>query len=235
MTFHKTIQQALQKTLSLLLPNHCLLCDDPCSDALCEQCQRDLPTLVLSCEICSVPLTATGICGECQQHKPSYDASVIPFLYAGHLPTLINQFKHRGQRRVGTLLTSMLENSLAKTSDKPDLLVPVPLHWRHLALRGFNQSEIIAQQLSKQTAIPLAHPLKKRRATRHQQQLTRKQRLANNRHAFYLKQACSVRHVGLVDDVVTTGATAEILAQMLKRNGVDKITVCALARTPKQQ
>ncbi|WP_083607962.1 ComF family protein [Teredinibacter haidensis] len=229
-----TYNKIINKALDLLLPNHCYLCDQTCSQTLCAQCRADLPLSQSDhCHICALPLPSQGICGECQKRKPSFDKCVTAYAYSGHIPTLINDFKHREQHAVGRQLTTQLAVQLSQIQDIPDALLAVPLHWKNQLKRGFNQADVIARELGKRLQIPVKYLVTKQQASHHQQQLTRRQRLANNLQAFRCESQLAIRHIALIDDVVTTGATAEIISRLLKKEGVTKVTLCALARTPK--
>jgi len=230
-----TASPRLTRLLDTLLPNHCYLCDHPSSLPLCKDCSEELPTIGIACKVCALPMVASSeyLCGECLKKNPTFDRVYSPLNYSGQVPTLINRFKHRGHIQTGKQLSEYLLQTCIHAADRPDALVAVPLHWRHQLMRGFNQAEVIAKYLAKRLDIPLIHPLRKVAATRHQQQLNRRQRMVNNQHAFKLKHTVDYSHLAIVDDVMTTGATAETLSAIFKRNGVQKVSVYALARTPK--
>jgi Predicted amidophosphoribosyltransferases len=116
-----------------------------------------------------------------------------------------------------------------------DLLVPVPLYWRDQRRRGYNQAAVITAQLSQKLQIPVIHALSKPRPRAHQQQLSRAQRLRDIRGVFTTTETLSGVHVGLVDDVITTGATVEAISSQLIAAGAASVTVFALARTPKDR
>jgi ComF family protein len=117
---------------------------------------------------------------------------------------------------------------------KPDLLIPMPLSPARLQERGFNQSAELARLLSQQLQIPVAYDLLKRHNSETQQiQLKRKERLRAMRKVFYTDQQIKVRSVGLIDDVVTTTATARAAAGVLKKAGVKEVIIWAVARTPR--
>jgi ComF family protein len=111
--------------------------------------------------------------------------------------------------------------------------VPVPLHWRRRWTRGFNQAEVIADELAYRLRIPLhAQALLRRQQHTPQQQLTAAQRRRNLRSGFAIRGDVRGRHVALVDDVVTTGATAAEIARTLLDAGAASVQVWCLARTP---
>ena len=111
-------------------------------------------------------------------------------------------------------------------------MIPVALHKNRLRQRGFNQSALLARQLGKLLNIPVdTKPLIKNRKTKPQAQLSLNQRGQNLRNSFSLTQGIGAQNVAIVDDVVTTGATASEIAKILKRNGVDYIQIWGIAHT----
>ncbi|SMF52894.1 comF family protein [Alteromonadaceae bacterium Bs31] len=234
-----SISALYRHSLTLLLPNHCFLCDEPCSESLCTPCLQALPALTSCCSTCALPLASDGLCGECQRQKPSFDGCICPYSYQEQIPALINQFKHQRHIALGKLLAQTLAVKLRATQAADELassvLVPVPMHWRGLLSRGFNQAEVIAQELSKRLNLPLARAIRKKANTRHQQNLKRKQRLNNSRNLFVARTETAKKRILLVDDVMTTGATAEAISAVLKQAGAEQVIVVALARTPKNR
>ena len=116
-------------------------------------------------------------------------------------------------------------------NDKPEVLLPVPLHWWRQWQRGYNQSALIGRTLSRELGIPMDENLLKRcKATPPQSRLDRRTRKKNLRNAFSLNEH-HYRHVALLDDVVTTGATAEAITRALMRSGVETVEIWAICRT----
>ena len=120
----------------------------------------------------------------------------------------------------------------------PDLIVPVPLHWKKHSLRGFNQSAFFAQALSRTFTIPVLNGVKRSRAMTEQKQLNKQRRRHNAKNSFVIsaksKQRLHNQHVAIVDDVMTTGATVNMLAKALIKAGAASVSVWVLARTPKK-
>jgi ComF family protein len=118
-----------------------------------------------------------------------------------------------------------------------DLLIPMPLHWRRRWKRGFNQSELLARRVAQSVRVPLSSALQRRRATRPQAGLTNAQRRQNLAGAFQVRKHSSVedKHVLLIDDVLTTGATVNAAAAALKRAGARRVTVLTLARVDRRR
>lgn len=226
----------------LIIEQTCLLCDERCqSEPLCSACEADLPWLDGRCLVCAVPLPSRGlVCGECLKRPPAFDHVEVPWRFAFPVDALISRFKHQAHwpygRLLGERLAHHLQHAYADGLPRPDALLPVPLARRRLRQRGFNQAQMLAQWLSRALAITLeARTLERLIDTPPQQQLDAATRRRNLRQAFALsgEAAVSGRHLALVDDVLTTGATAEALASLLKRAGAARVDVYCLARTPK--
>ncbi len=233
-------------------PN-CLLCRQPSHRAqlLCLGCERDLPWLQRHCHQCAEPLPSTeygvdsadeSLCGQCLKKPPAFDHTVAPLLYQFPVNNIIHRFKHNADINSTQLLCRLFIQQLgshhARVDRLPQLLIPVPLHPRRLYQRGFNQSSELAHRLGQQLQISV-NDLACHRVidTPHQQGLTAKQRRQNLRLAFsvdhqQLRREGNIDHIALIDDVMTTGSTAQILAQQFKRAGVEQIDIWCLARTP---
>lgn len=225
-----------------IIEQTCLLCDERCqSEPLCSACEADLPWLDGRCRVCAVPLPTRGlVCGECLKRPPAFDHVEVPWRFAFPVDALISRFKHQAHwpygRLLGERLAHHLQHAYADGLPRPDALLPVPLARRRLRQRGFNQAQMLAQWLSRALAITLeTRTLERLIDTPPQQQLDAATRRRNLRQAFALsgEAAVSGRHLALVDDVLTTGATAEALASLLKRAGAARVDVYCLARTPK--
>jgi len=161
---------------------------------------------------------------------------IAPWLYTDHLAHLIHRWKYQGDLRLTRLLARLWLRG-AGHAGQADLIVPVPLHWRKLWRRGFNQSEQLGSQLCK------LHPdittggmdirlARRKRATPAQSGMDATQRRHNVRGAFTTRRACASLRVAIVDDVLTTGATADALAKALRDAGASSIEIWCLARTP---
>lgn len=231
------------RLLAWILPHHCPLCSQPSQQFLCSPCFETLPCIHHGCSVCSLPLYTgdASVCGECQKQPPAFDKVIAGFSFESPVGHFINQFKHRGKLDSVSLMVDTLISRIDSTSwsdssgsdSTPDLITSVPLHWSTLLRRGFNQSEIIARLLANKTGLPYRAVVGKRVRTSKQQALSRRERLNNLRQVFDLCADVAGKHIVVVDDVVTTGATAETLARLLKKVGARRVDVWALARTPK--
>ncbi|MER2095725.1 MAG: ComF family protein [Pseudomonas qingdaonensis] len=221
----------------------CLLCDEPAqqSHPICVACEAELPWLEECCRTCALPLPMRGLtCGQCSRRPPAFTRVEAPWHYGFPVDALITRFKHQRQWPLGRLLAQLLGNWLAyrfaEDLPRPGLLLPVPLARRRLRERGFNQAAMLAQWLAGQLEIACEPRLLQRpQETAAQQGLTAKARKRNLRHAFALADSAAIRgqHVAIVDDVLTTGATAQALASLLRAAGATRVDVYCLARTPK--
>lgn len=228
-----------RKLQQIFLPPACLLCESAGSGALdlCSSCREALPRNRSACGCCALPLPegtpAGSLCGRCSRNRPPFHRIVAPWRYEGPIAELIRQLKFHRKLAAGRTLGLLLAEELAAEPGRPQLLLPVPLHAQQLKTRGFNQAAEIAYTLSRTLNIPWStRLLRKRRPTAAQHDLDRRQRLANLRGAFQYLAAVDYRHVAVVDDVVTTGATATEVARALKQAGVEKVEIWAVARTP---
>lgn len=222
-----------------IYPPICQLCGEqgqPTLD-LCPDCTQDLPHNRNACLRCALPLPAEGsgdICGACLKKPPIQDRTFAPFRYQSPLDHLLGRFKYQGSLSHGRLLGELLARALrASGTPLPELIIPAPMHADRLRERGLNQAAELARRVGEQLDIPWRHDLLlKHRPTETQRGLTRQERRRNLKGSFVCRGPLPWRHVALLDDVITTGATAEEMARTLKRAGVEEISVWAVARTP---
>lgn len=223
--------------------NRCLLCLGRATglpDCLCNPCLEDLPWLGTACQRCALPLPQTGqVCGQCQQRPPAFTHIVAPFIYAFPLDSLIPAFKYHQQLIYGRLLARLLSQAVRHHYQEqqlawPDLLLPMPLHRTRQAQRGYNQAFELARPLARQLNLPLDHRnLQRQRATSAQQELDARSRRKNLRGVFacrYPKRLVD-QHVVVIDDVVTTGSTANEASRTLLDAGAASVSIWCVART----
>jgi len=212
----------------------CLLCGDGADGGgLCTPCAAELPWLHSACRRCALPLPSAGDCPRCLQQPPSFASARAAWHYAFPVGQLIQRFKYRNDLAAGHSLAQLAAGHIQPREEMPDLLVPVPLHWRRYWSRGYNQAQLIAEEWSRRWRIPVnARLLRKVAAGETQQQLKRAQRLRNLAESFVVRGRADGLHIGLVDDVITTGATLEAAARALLEAGAARVSAYALARTP---
>jgi ComF family protein len=236
---HLQVNDWLKRVQAILMPPCCVLCGDagqpPLLD-LCAPCDADLPRNASACPRCAAPLpsgTPPGLsCGACLRRAPRFDHAIVPFRYAYPLDHLVRDLKYHGRLAYGRVLGMLLaEALLAADLPRPDVIVPVPLFPARHRERGFNQASEIARPIADRLRIPVEDRLCARvRATEDQTTLAASQRRRNVRRAFALSRRPGVRHIAILDDVVTTGSTVNEMARVFKRSGVRTVTVWAVAR-----
>lgn len=219
------------------LIRQCILCQNNTNNpsGFCSDCYSDLPWLGVHCSICALPLPAQNnslLCASCIQTPPSFEKVYALFDYQFPINALISRIKYgRKPQYIGHLARVAAEYYNAEFSDL--CIVPVPMHPFSLFRRGYNQAELLAIELSRRLNLPIAPKLlKKTKRTPRQITLHRSERLKNQRNAFQCKST-QYKHVLLIDDVMTTGATVEAASRALKRSGVQTVEILVLARTDK--
>ena len=214
----------------LIAPN-CLLCVGPSAGALlCAPCNADLPRLTSAhCDTCALPITEGTRCGACLTNPPAYDHVCAPFTYAFPADALVQALKYRSMLAIAPLFG----NAIAACLDEhPDVIIPMPLAAARLRERGFNQAQEIARHVANISGIKLLpRACRKVRDTAPQAALPWKERAKNVRKAFVCDEDFTGKHVAIVDDVTTTGATLNELARNLKKAGAARVTGLVVART----
>lgn len=209
----------------------CLLCGTFSRNGTwCAACDRDLPYLSSPhCPVCALPTHNGDVCGRCLKVRPQFDRTLAIFSYAFPLDKLVQALKY-GER---LMLVNALADRLAQhVVVRPDCLVPMPLHPNRLRERGFNQSLELARRVASSLNIPLLpHACQRVRDTPSQSALTWKKRGRNMRRAFACTQDLSGKHVAVVDDVMTSGASLNEVAIALRSAGAREISAWVVART----
>ena len=177
-----------------------------------------------------------GRCRLCRDGLAGFDAAFAYGEYDGPLRKLIHLFKYGRVKPLAKPLARLMAGALPR-EHRFDLVVPMPLHWTRRWNRGFNQAELLAKVLSRRLNAPVVRAVRRKRRTAPQAGLTNSERRLNVSGAFALNPGVSVkdRHVLLVDDVMTTGATAAACAALLKRAGAKRVSVLALARVDRRK
>ena len=238
----------LRVALQALLPAACALCGGPCAQVLCLPCrQQFFPASGPRCFQCANPLPAetpparvpVALCGRCLATPPAYDATLAAADYAAPVDQLVLQLKFSGRLALAGLFAQLLRDAVLERPDfiLPDLLCPVPLGPARLAERGFNQALEIARPLAKAIGVGLYPTLAARvHETQAQSLVTPDQRQRNMAQAFVVTPGALLLvrglHIGVVDDVMTSGQTLGELAATFKRYGAARVTNLVFARTP---
>ena len=218
-----------------LLPYRCLICGERgISRDLCPACSRALPWNHCACDRCGLPLPlAADACGRCLKTPPPFARTHAALVYSFPLDRLLLRFKFHGDLACGRLLSDLLCERLTD-SERPQALVPVPLHVARLRERGYDQALELAKFVAGRTGIALhARALRRTRATSRQSDLDMRARRRNLHGAFALAENDLPAHVALIDDVMTTGATLRECAKTLLRSGVARVDVWVVARAPR--
>jgi ComF family protein len=211
----------------------CVLCGSMSHDGQwCTACDRALPYLdAPHCPVCALPSPHGEVCGHCLAHPPLLSRSVAVFGYAFPLDKLIHAMKYGEQLALAHALGNKLASRIGK-DNLPDCVIPMPLHPAKLRARGFNQSLLLAKKVSCELDIKLlAHACRRVRDTPSQSALPWKERKSNVRGAFECDTDLSGRRVALVDDVLTTGASMNALAEAVLKRGATEVRAWVVART----
>jgi len=187
------------------------------------------------CVLCLGHATDGMVCAPCAAALPRaarLEAAVACYEYRFPVDRLVQRFKFAGDLAVGRWLSRQLA-ARVRAESKPALVIPMPLTPRRLRERGFNQAAQIARVVARSLRVPCAlRALERTRDAPPQSKLGRRARRANLRGAFRCRVRLAGRRVALVDDVITTGATARAAAQALLRAGASRVDIWAIARTP---
>ncbi len=201
----------------------------------CLPCRKSLPYLTSDhCSVCAVPVTGSSICGACLAEPPAFGRCVAAFEYAFPIDALLQSLKYRSNLAMARVLADLLAMRIISTLDtaRPDYIVPMPLHAARLRERGFNQALEIARRVSKSIRVPLLPGACERiRDTPSQTQLPWKAREKNVRGAFACEANLSGKRIAMLDDVLTTGASLNELAKLLRSRGATHVSAWVLART----
>ena len=223
-----------------VLPPRCLACGaivgEP--DALCGPCWAAMTFFVPPwCRVCGLPFPYPvgdeAVCPACARDQPSWDRARAVMRYDKNSRRLVLMLKHGDQTHLAPAFGRWMRRAGAELLDGADLVVPVPLHWTRLFARRYNQAALLAKAVRAAGGPPVGPDwLVRRRRTPSQGRLGPLARARNVRGAFAVRRGCDVkgRRIVVVDDVMTTGATAEECARVLRRAGAASVGVLVLAR-----
>ena len=227
-------QSWLESVLDMLLPRHCIACSlSSGTRNLCPPCHAELPRILSGCRLCGLqlPLSSDEICGSCLKNSPPWASATTGLIYQFPVDQIVCRFKFNRDLACGQILAEELLSAIRqKRPLLPDLIIPVPLYRSRHFSRSFNQAEVLARQLGKGLQIPVRPRfLCRSRRTSEQSGLDALARRKNIKGAFSCRQS-DIRHVALVDDVMTTGATLAECSRTMKRAGVACVSVWVAAR-----
>ena len=203
--------------IDFLAPRSCVFCGtlcEPGEGSICGACFIDLPW--------NEPAVSPT--------PGMFERSIAMLHYAYPVDVAIKALKFNRKLFYASAFSEVLCSAEDMLPDGIDALLPVPLHWRREAFRGFNQAMEIAKPLACRLRLPMLAGFKRRQATPFQSGLAARDRARNLRRAFTATRTLTRSHILIVDDVLTTGATVQAVARVLRANGVSKVSVLTLAR-----
>lgn len=231
----------IKDIINYVLPTCCILCKERHQNPnnLCSDCLKNLPWKTASFIRCASTLTHKNdcmLCGYCIQATPIISNTHALFDYAEPINVLINQLKFSHRLAVAKCLGILWAQKLLQEESiqKPNYIIPVPLHYKRLRERTFNQAIEITRPISQALKIPIVTTgISRKKNTKAQAMLSRKERAKNIKGAFTVTRNLTGSHVVIIDDVITTGNTITTLANEVKKAGASRIDAwcCAKAQT----
>ncbi|MBU0608899.1 MAG: ComF family protein [Armatimonadetes bacterium] len=238
----ESARHVLQALLDLIYPPRCEVCETLGPEVFCTRCLAEvLPHEPPECRLCGALLprgpAVRDVCHECATTRRHYDGARSAGVHCATLRQAVIQFKFNNRRRLQVPLARLLADRLEAEPpgglplSQVDCLVPIPLHPRRRQWRGFDQALLITTELARMTGLPLVVGLARTRATTPQLQLKPQEREPNVRGAFApLGRALEGKRILLIDDVYTTGATANQAAKAAKEGGAVAAYVLTISR-----
>lgn len=229
----KIVQQITRVCLPLTSP--CVLCLQPSfrEIGLCVHCEQRLPWIKNPCQRCAIGMEEGAIlCADCLYKNPPFDKLSALFDYAWPINAFISKLKYGGHLPFGKILAYQLHKHF-KPQHPIDVVIPMPLHPLRQKERGFNQSIELATIIAKELNLPLdRRSCTKVKDTPSQALLSAAKRLSNVReNAFAIAPSFDAKHVLVIEDVVTTAATVNAFARVLKHHGVHTVEILSVCRT----
>ena len=227
------LQRVALGALDLIFPLRCAACDAPGESPFCGVCAETLVPLGGGCPLCGAPSDDAPLrprrCVHCRARPPPFALATAPWLHGGALAEAIHRLKYDRREDLGPALGVLFEGCAPPRSD---CLCPIPLHPRRLRERGYDQARLLADAASKRFRLPVESLLARVRDTGQQVGRDRAARERNLRGAFRASPRARGLRVCLIDDVLTTGATAAAAAEALLLAGAARVEVRTLARAP---
>lgn len=219
---------------SLRLPSICLFCNQFHKSALavCAECTTYIKPLGPACQQCAYPLPDDNylICGKCIKKPPAFDKAIIAYRFEEPLRSLLHRFKYNNSLYLANFLSQLMLNAFQNAATTTQCLIPVPMHPLRLRSRGFNQAAVLTKLLARNLNLPYdLKSCQKVHNTLPQASLGSKERKTNLHKAFKVERI-PYQHITLIDDLLTTGYTANEIALTLKKSGVEKVDIWCCAR-----
>ncbi len=230
----------IQSFMRFLFPPKCIICEEIVENdrfAICEKCIEKLPLNKKACKKCGTSLdTVYGplLCTVCQKKRRPFQRAYVPFVYKDGIRKAILSMKFRRRPQIAKTLAACILIEMRKQAyDRPDIITFVPMHFIRLGTRGYNQAELIAKTLGDMLSIPVVPTAKKKKHTRPQSKRRRRERMVALRGVYGPIKGVDLtgKRVLLVDDVITTGSTMEVLSRLLKTAGAKEVQIAAAAAT----
>ncbi len=228
------MRRSAARLAAALIPVPCVLCGEVGErSGWCPACWKEIPGRDdARCPVCALPRLGEGRCGRCLSHPPHFTATVAAAHYAFPLDAIVSHFKYGRNLAVAAPLGALLCSAVAQ-APRPDLLVPVPAGRARLIERGFNQAAELGRFVARALDLELdARAVRRRDSDPPQATLPLDARARNVRGAFSCARAFTGARIAVVDDVLTSGATLDSLAQTLRNAGASDVHCWVVARTP---
>ncbi|NLP36120.1 MAG: ComF family protein [Firmicutes bacterium] len=221
----------------LLFPLRCLFCGErlEADTILCTHCRGQVLEVSRCCPLCGYPVVKQSEreCPRCNGQKFMFDRACAVGLYEGKLKAVIRRYKYGGRTEMAAALGKLMAQQIEKCKwPQFAAVVPIPLHPRKQRQRGFDQAVLLAEAIGRQLKVPVKKYLRRSRETVSQTQLSAAQRRHNLAGAFTVVQAEQIpKRILLVDDLLTTGATADNAARALLAGGAEEIYLAVIGRS----
>jgi ComF family protein len=230
------LAQALAAIPAVLFPDRCGACDAICDGPFCPVCAETLVAVPPGCPVCGepgdeamLPLLRPRRCRPCRERAPPFAAARAPYLHGGALCESIHRLKYEGAEWLARPLATLFDGC---EPPRADVVAHVPLHPARLRQRGYDQAALLARELARRLRVPARQLLDRIRPTRPQVGLDRARRELNVAGAFRVRRGVRGLRICLVDDVLTTGATAASATRVLLSAGAARVEIRTLARAP---
>lgn len=223
---------------NVLYPGKCPICEKvtgTASISCCSSCERELPFITGErCMKCGKPVAEeeTQYCLDCSKKKHLFEQGLALWSYDSRVKQAVYRFKYKNRREYAAYFGRELVRHYYRQMEGwgADAVLPVPLHAKRYKKRGFNQAELLAKEIGRYLHLPVyADFLLRMKNTKPQKELNEKERQKNLKNAFKIDEnSVKLKKVILVDDIYTTGATVDIISEVLKEAGIDKVYVVSL-------
>ncbi len=236
-----------QTGIDFIFPQKCPNCDKQidATQLFCEKCFHQISFIKPPiCHRCGLPLSCENyhpndkiLCPDCLKKRPTYDLARAVFVYDSFSKTSILKLKYADKMEYALPFTELMQQAGRDLFEKTDIIMPVPMHWRRKLKRKYNQADLLGNALAKKVKIPyMSNVLVRSRHTETQENKSFQERNRNVKDAFTITQVNKVKnkHILLIDDVFTTGATVNNCAKALKKAGAKAVYVLTIAKVVKR-